>query len=110
MNIINKLHADIMNLLCFANEEVENPHLAFKIGHKEARHSAAEMIVSSDELRRIVLDAARYNILKARGVCDNKHGNGFTLGSRDKASVAFRYWCESDELDKLIVIDESVVK
>lgn len=43
-------------------------------------------------------DAQRFRKLVSAGRCDEKHGRGFELGNRLKSKVAFRYWCEPDEL------------
>ena len=46
--------------------------------------------------------AEKYFLLQRRGMCDSKHGNGLVIGDRDKATVAFRYWCTPEQLDALL--------
>lgn len=46
------LHNDIMNLIC-KEPEVRSygaePHYAYKLGHRDARHAAAELSLKADE-------------------------------------------------------------
>jgi hypothetical protein len=60
------LHGKIMNLNCVqANMDAEpNQRLAYKAGHRDARHGAAELALQADAcvaaLRRIIESAERH--------------------------------------------------
>lgn len=58
------LHAKIMNLSCVPkNMDAEpNQRLAYKVGHRDARHAAAELALKADKLAeelREVIEWAR---------------------------------------------------
>ena len=44
-----KLHDEIMNIPCEPIEGTESEVLAFKLGHKQARHAAAELAARFSE-------------------------------------------------------------
>lgn len=47
-------------------------------------------------------DAERYRWLRDNGYVNEKTPSRAIIGNKLKATIAFRYWCSPEELDKLI--------
>ncbi len=81
---MSDLHATIMNLPCEPDTSTDSERLAFKRGHKQARHAAAELAAAHEgEAGLAGDDAAVAAIL-------------FALGDRDEGMLFLRYWSQGD--------------
>ncbi|NRC34127.1 hypothetical protein [Pseudomonas aeruginosa] len=92
---MSDLHAEIMNLPCEPDSANHGERMAFKRGHKQARHAAADLVAAQEGAEAAVQNCAaqlpsgwRIERSGERIVVQGPDGSGYAAGRGGESGIA----------------------
>lgn len=92
---MSDLHAEIMNLPCEPDSANHGERMAFKRGHKQARHAAADLVAAQEGAEAAVQNRAaqlpsgwRIERSGERIVVQGPDGSGYAAGRCGESGIA----------------------